>query len=169
MKKLLFLFLLIPSLLFAEDLLKVRINLFEGGQNSFDLYDIVSPNQGSLIKNVVLNKKGQLSKRKGQALFANDVSDTGFTGLGSFYPDTSNKYILTASGVSVIRSNDSAVDWVVVNPSNSLTTGKKTEFVQANKLLFILNGQDPTANYTGSSWDPGAVSTASPPVARTPP
>ena len=166
-KKLLLLFLLIPSLVFAEDILKVRIDLFEGGQNSFDNADVLQSNQGQVVQNVVLNRKGQLSKRTGQLLFANDVSNTAFSGIGTFYPDSSNKYILVASGVSVLRSNDSAVNWASVNPSNPLTPGNDTEFIQANNLLFILNGQDYTPYYNGSTWFPGVNSSASCPVSTT--
>ncbi len=162
------LFLLVATFGYCEDdLLKVRIALFDGGQDSFDLSDAINPNQGVSFVNTILNKKGQLFKRLGNSLFANDISNTAFTGLGTFYPDTNTKYIISASGPSVIRSTSAGINWSVANPSNNLTSGKNTEFVQANLLLFILNGQDPTANYNGSSWDPGSLSAASPPVATT--
>lgn len=163
--------LLSVNLLFAqEELQKVKINLFEGGQNSADLSDIISANQGVLMQNVVLNKKGQLFKRKGQSVFphwSEDLSNTAFNGAGIFYPDANTKYFLAASGVSVIRSDSSNASWVIVNSEDSLTIGKTTEFLQANDLVFIINGYDNTAAYNGTTWDPGSSSTASPPVATT--
>src|SRR3990167_4787254 len=89
-------------------------------------------------------------------------------GIGTFYPDANTSYLIAASGVSVIRcTNSIAVAWSIVNPSNNLTSGKDTEFIQANNLFFILNGYDNTANYNGSVIDPGSTSTASPPIATT--
>mgnify|MGYP001614611738 CR=1 FL=1 len=168
MKKFLLIFFLLINSAFAEDTLqKVRIDLFDGGQDSANFSAAISPSSGSLFKNIVNSKKGQLSKRKGQSLFSQDVSNTAFTGIGSFYPDANTTYITAASGVSVIRSTPAGVNYTIVNPSNNLTTGKDTEFVQANDLLFVLNGQDYTANYSGSAWDPGSSSTASPPVGTT--
>ncbi len=153
---------------FAQDeLQKVRINLFDGGQNSFDLPSIISPNQGVLYENTVLNKKGQLFKRKGQRLFASDVSNTAFTGVGTFYPDPNTSYILAASDVSIIRGDTEELYWTTINSASPLTAGKNTEFLQANDLCFILNGYNTTVNYNGSIWDPGSTSTASPPVGTT--
>jgi len=165
--------LLISTCAFAQveqgdkGLLKVRVDLFHGGQSSFDLSDVIDASQGTLVKNVVLNKKGQLFKRKGQALFATDISNTAFTGLGAFYPDVNTSYLMVASGEQILRSVLSPASWLRVNPENNLTTGKDTEFIQANNLLFILNGSDSTANYSGSVWDPGSSDTASAPVATT--
>ena len=164
---LLTLFLLSSEARCSDELKKVRIDTFDGGQDSFDLASVINPNQGKLFKNVVINRKGKLSKRKGQALFAQDLSNIAFTGIGRFDPDQSTSYLVTASGTIVQRSLSSPASWVTANPKNALTTGKNTEFVQANALLFILNGQDPTANYSGSVWDPGSSSTASPPIATT--
>jgi hypothetical protein len=145
----------------SDELKKVRIDAFEGGQNSFDLSSVINPNQGILFSNIVLNKKGQLSKRKGQALFAQDLSNIAWTGIGRFDPDQTTSYLIAASGTSVIRSLISPTLWVSIGASPPLTANKNTEFIQANDLLFILNGQDYTANYNGLVWDAGTSSTAS--------
>lgn len=159
------------STLFAQgELQKVRVNLFEGGQNSYDLPSIISANQGVLVSNASISRKGQLSKRTGQELFESDLSDTAFTGLGIFNPDPNTQYILAASGVSVIRSDTTPASWTIVNTGYNLTPGANTEFIQANDLFFILNGTDYTANYNGSIWDVGndwATGTSSPPIATT--
>lgn len=156
------------SPLFAQDeLQKVRINLFDGGQNSYDLPSIISSNQGILVSNASISRKGQLSKRIGQELFESDLSNTAWTGLGVFNPDPNTQYILAASGVSVIRSDTTPASWLIVNSGNNLTTGQNTEFLQANDLYFVLNGTNPTAAYNGSVWDPGSTDTASPPIATT--
>ena len=169
MRKLIFLFLIFFSVnCYAEDqLLKVRIDDFSGGQNSFDLSDVISPNQGTSFINIILNKKGVLSKRMGQTLFANDISDTAFTGLGTFYPSATVSYILAASGPSIIRSDTVGANWTTINGSNPLSSGKDTEFVQANNLLFILNGSNQTPLYDGTTWTVSGGTTASPPTATT--
>lgn len=151
----------------SGELQKVKINLFEGGENTYDSPDIVNVSQGTLLANAVNSRRGQLFKRKGQDLFANDLSNTAFTGLGSFYPDINTAYIVAASGPSIVRSNAAGDNWITINGANPLTTGKDTEFIQANKLLFMLNGQDYTANYSGSVWDPGSSSASSPPIVTT--
>lgn len=150
-----------------SNLLKVRIDRFHEGQNSTDLVDIINPAQGELMQNIVLNKKGQLFKRKGQSLFSEDESNIAWTGLGIFNPDQNTKYILAASGIDIIREDTSPASWLIVNPTFKLTLGKDTEFVQANKSVFIFNGFDNTASYDGTTWDEGSSSTASPPSATT--
>lgn len=156
------------SSLFAQDeLSKVRINLFDGGQNSYDFPNIINANQGVLVQNASINRKGQLSKRKGQELFESDLSNTAWTGLGIFNPDPNTQYILAASGTSVIRSDTTPASWSIVSSDYSLTPSKNTEFMQANDLFFVLNGTDNTAAYNGTEWDPGSSSTASPPIATT--
>lgn len=167
-----------------EDLQKLRVDLFEKGQDSFSLADVIEASQGTLVQNVVLNRKGQLFKRKGQVPFphwSEDESNTAFTGLGAFTPDQNTKYLIAASGVKIIRSDNQATgapgslgaSWTIVNinaPSGQdydLTAGKDTEFLQCNDLFAVLNGFDETAFYNGSAWDPGSSSTASPPVGTT--
>ena len=170
------LFFLSTSLYAQEDLQKVRINDFSGGQNSYDLADIIQPNQGKLVKNAIISKKGQLSKRKGQSLFAEDLSDATFVGIGRFDVDVNTSYIMVASGPFVLRSLISPASWVYVNASSEgldpgqsslLSTGFDTEFIQANALLAIVNGQDRPAFYNGSSWESGYNSSASPPICAT--
>ncbi len=151
----------------SNGLQKVRIDVFDGGQNSFDLASVISPNQGSSVKNAIINRKGQIFKRKGQALFGRDDYNTPFTGIGGYYPDINSAFMLVASGQKVARTDTTGTAWTIVNPSNLLTADKDTEFVQANNLFFVLNGQDYTANYNGSAWDPGSSSAASPAVATT--
>ena len=151
-------------------LCKVRIDLFDGGQNSYDLPHIISANQGTIVKNAAISRKGQLSKRKGQELFESDLSNTAWTGLGIFNPDPNTQYILAASGNKIIRSDATPASWSIVNTGYAnfnLTPNKNTEFLQANDLYIILNGTDNTPIYNGTSWDPGSSSTASPPIATT--
>ena len=161
--------LFLATSVFAQvNLLQVRINDFSNGQNSNDLEDVISPSQGELMQNVVINKKGKLSKRKGQDLFNKDVGSTPFRGLGRFDPDTNTSYMLSASGANIIRSEISSTDWTIINPDDNLTADKNTEFIQANKLLFILNGSDASAYYDGNNFIPSLGSTSgSPPVATT--
>lgn len=160
------------SFTYADELQKVRVSYFEGGQNSADLSSVISANQGVLVKNAIINKKGQIFKRKGQRLFCADEENTPYTGVGVYNPDPNTSYLIAASGNKVVKALVSAASWTTVNPSNLLTPGKDTEFIQANDLFFLLNGYDYTANYNGTLWDPGATtpgatSNASPPIATT--
>lgn len=145
-----------------DQLLKVRINLFHGGQNSSDLSDVLEANQGTLMQNVVLNRKGQLSKRKGQALFVKDLGDTAHTGIGRFDPDPNTSNMMVASGTSIIKALSSASDWIIVD--NNQTSGRDTEFVQANELLFTLNGVDPVDWYDNTIWTVNTEGATSPPT-----
>lgn len=163
-----FLIFFLPSLVFAQaDLQKVRIDHFEGGMVSNYLADILQPTQGASMVNVEIDQIGRLSKRKGQSLFNVDVGNTALTGIGRFDPDATTSYLTVASGANVARSTVSAGSWTAASPTAVLTTGKNTEFVQANDLLFILNGFDNTAWYTGSALDVGGPYPSSPPTATT--
>ena len=170
MKKLLiglFLFFLTMPCFAQKGLGKVRIDLFDGGQDSFNLSDILESNQSQSAQNVVLSKKGQLSKRKGQEIFIASHGTVAFTGLGRFDPDTSTSYMMVASGVNVIRALSSSTEWTTVNSDDPISSGYDTEFIQANDLLFILNGQDPTHWYDGTTFTEGTDNTSSPPTAST--
>ena len=170
MKRLLntFLILAIAVPCYAQaNLGKVRIRDFSGGMDSNSIADILAPNQAASMVNVSLNRKGRLVKRKGQSLFNVDGSNTAFTGIGRFDPDATTSYLVAASDVDVIRATAGASVWTLANPASGLTAGKNTEFVQANDLLFVLNGFDRTAWYDGSAWTLGGTYPASPPTAAT--
>ena len=161
-------FVLSHSLCFAqENLQKVRITDFSGGMVSNSLADLLQPNQSASMLNVELSQPGKLKKRKGQSLFNRDVGSTAFKGIGRFDPDANTSYLVAASGVNIIRSLSSSVDWTIANPTSPLTTGLNTEFIQANDLLFVLNGYDNTSWYNGSNWIAGGSWPTSPPSATT--
>lgn len=150
-----------------EGFKKVRINDFTGGMNSHSLSSILPLNQGASMVNVEISRPGMIFKRKGQDLFNQDTGDTPFYGIGRFDPDATTSYLVAASGTQIIRSTSSAEQWTVANPSNALTPAQNTDFIQANDLLFALNGFDNTSWYNGSAWTPGLTYPTSPPVATT--
>jgi len=156
---------------YSQELIKVRIDDFSGGQNSYDLADSIDVNQGELVQNASQEKRGRLEKRKGQALFADDLGNTAFRGVGDFYPDSTTSYVLAASGTDIVRSTSAGASWTVVNTGKALTAGYNTEFLQADNLLFIFNGEDNTSWYDGSTFvlptSVGTVYPASPPKATT--
>lgn len=159
-------FLITTSISFAQDeLFRIHINQFDGGQNSFNLSNIISANQGTLVKNVILNRRGKLSKRKGITLFATDESDTAWTGISRFTPSATNDYLMTASGGTILRST-TAASWVEVNSADPLSTTNDKQFIQADKLLAVLDGENYPAWYTGTSFAIGAGGSASPPIAK---
>ena len=166
-------FLISTSTANAEELMKVRIANFEGGQNSYDLSDVININQGQTLSNVINSKKGQLFKRKGQSLFAGDESNTAWTGIGRYDPGINTSYIMAASGVRIVKSESSPASWIVINNatygggSGFLTDACDTEFIQANDLLFILNGTDYTSFFDNVTFNKGTNATGSPPVATT--
>jgi len=154
--------------LYAQEALKLlRINDFTGGMNSYSVPEHLELKQGASMANVVLSRPGRLSKRKGQGLFNRDVGNTAFRGIGRFDPDATTSYLVAASGTKVIRSESSSSSWTIANPSNALTSGNNTEFVQADKNLFILNGFDTTGWYNGSLWTDSVAYPTSPPSATT--
>lgn len=162
-----FLFISTASFAQVQDLQKVRIDSWSGGMVSNATSNTLQLNQAASMVNVRLDRKGLLVKRRGQALFNLDVSNTAFVGLGRFDPDRTTSYLIAASGVDVIRSESSSSNWTRANPDNPLTSGQNTEFVQANDLLFTLNGFDGTAWYNGSLWTDAGSYPSSPPTART--
>ena len=159
-------FLLVTSLYSQEGLQKVKISDFSGGQVSAFLDDTLEMNQGESFKNVVLNKKGQLSTRKGQDIFVVDIGNTAFTGIGRYDSDATTSYMIVASGTSIIRAEPAYTSWSTVKHS-SLTANKDTEFIQANNLYFVLNGTNPTSWLNGINWNGGTTGAASPPTATT--
>ena len=161
--------LLLTTTAFAQaDLQKVRINDFSGGMVTNILADILQPNQSVLASNVEIAKKGIISKRKGQALFASDVNSAAFTGLGRFDPDPSTSFMVMASGSSIATARNASSNWTVINTASPFSVGYATQFVQANDLLFILNGSDRTAWWDGSVYTQGNDwGNASPPTGTT--
>lgn len=171
--------LLIPLMLVAtpvlsqiENFVKVRIVDYSGGQVSKNYADELTNTQGALIQNAIINVKGQLSSRLGQLLFNTDTNGTAFAGIGRFDLEnagTTTSYLVVASAPSVVRSLSNGTTWIIINSGHAITTGKNTEFVQANNQLFMLNGFDNDAWWDGSSWTVGGTypGSASPPVANT--
>lgn len=141
-----------------EDFKKVRISAYEGGQDSNDYADKLAENQGALVINGVIKNKGQIYTRTGQSIFNIDTRSSAFNGLGRFDPTSSTSYIMAASGTSVVSSLSSGTQWTIANPSNALTTGLSTTFIQANNLFFVLNGTNATSWWDGSSWFTGGAS-----------
>lgn len=150
-----------------QSLEQIRINDFSKGMNSFDAPDVLGQGFSASNVNVVLNKFGKLTQRKGQDIFNLDVGNTAFRGLGRFDPDKTTSYIVTASGTDVIASLSNDTSWRVTNYASQLTSGQDTEFVQANDLLFTLNGFNETSWWDGSTFAEGSGYPASPPSATT--
>ena len=170
MKKFLILtlILLLPLPCFAQvNLNKTVINDFSGGMNSFSIADILKDSEAASLVNVVISRPGRISKRKGQGLFLKDVGSTPFVGIGRYDPDANTSYLVVASGNTVDVALSNSTEWRPASTSSILTSGKNTEFVQANDLLFALNGFDNTGWYTGSQWISGGDYPSSPPTATT--
>lgn len=146
---------------------KIRIDLWDGGMVSNSLSDILEPNQGASLVNVVLDRPGRLEKRKGQALFVEDIGNTAFTGIGRFDPDRTTSYLIAASGTNIINALSSSSKWSLASPTSIVTSGQDTEFVQANDLHFVLNGFDTTGWWDGVTFDTGGPYPSSPPTATT--
>lgn len=155
-----------PAFAQTSDIQKVRIALFDGGQNSQDFFDKLDPNQGTVVQNADISNKGQANTRKGQALFNTDVGSTAFTGLGADYIDSNTSYHIVASGTEIDRNTTTS--WTKISTS-SMGSGFDTGFVQANNLLFVYNGSANTAWWNGvtNAWNAGGSWPTSPPIATT--
>lgn len=164
-----FFLLFFVNLAFGQaELQKVRIEDFSGGMVSNATPDILAPNQAASAVNVEINRPGKISKRRGQTLFNTDVGSTAFRGLGRFDPDATTSYMIVASSTSVARSLASQTSWLTFNGASNLTSGLDTTFIQADKLLFIVNGFDNPFWYDGANWFAGSnVYPTSPPVTKT--
>jgi len=170
MKKLFLSLAIICSLttaLFAQQgLQKVRIDDFSGGMNSRSVVNKLEPNVAASVVNVDISRPGELSTRKGESLFVRDVGSTFFRGLGRFDPDMATSYLVAASRASVISALSTDTQWRIENSSKDLTEGQDTQFVQADKVLFVLNGQDNTSWWDGTVYNAGGTYPTSPPKAK---
>ncbi len=150
-----------------DQFLKVRVVDYSGGQVSKFYADELAVNQGALVQNAIINVKGQISSRTGQALFNTDTNTTAFGGLGRFDLEnagTTTSYLIAASAPSVITSLSTDTSWTIRNSGHNITVGHNVEFVQANNLIFTLNGFDQPAYWDGTTW---TVTGASVPTATT--
>ena len=151
----------------GEPTAKLRVDQWHGGMVSNALNTSLEPNQFASMLNVELSKLGEVSTRRGQALFIEDLGNTAFRGLGRFDPDKTTSYIVSASGQAVIQAQATDEKWTLTSPLSVLTSGKDTEFVQANDLLFVMNGFDRMHWWNGSNFTGGGIYPSSPPTATT--
>lgn len=154
-----------PALSQDEQLYRIHINDFSRGQNSYDLPNIIEANQGQLVKNVALSRRGRLSKRKGVDLFAQDLGSENWTGVGRFTPSSTNDFMMVASGGTIHRST-TAASWVTINPGSPISVTADKEFIQADKLLIILDGTNYPPYYNGTTYTESLETTASPPITK---
>lgn len=154
-----------------ENFAKVRIEDFSGGQNSKDYADKITNAQGAYMVNGYNTIKGQLTTRLGQAIFNTDTGGSAFQGLSRF--DLTNgvttSYLIAASAPSIIRSLSTDTTWTTINSGHPITAGIPVNFIQANSLLFALDGTDPTSWWDGTTYTVGGTfpGSVSPPTATT--
>lgn len=149
-----------PALSQIDNFLKVKIVDYSGGQVTKNYGDELTPNQGTLIQNGIINSKGTFSTRLGQAVFNSDTATTStptaaFSGVGTYNfqnGSTVVPYMIAASAPSVITSLSNSSTWTVINSGHNITAGKTVEFVQANNLIFMIDGSDNTAWWNGTAW-----------------
>lgn len=138
-----------------DNFLKVKVVDYSGGQVSKNYADQLTNNQSPLIENSIINVKGQSATRLGQLLFNVDTNSAAFGGVGSYYLQSGANeipYIIAASAPAVIVSQANDTHWTTINGASSITVGHNTEFVQANNLIFMLNGFDNDAWWNGTTW-----------------
>lgn len=175
-----FVFLLTISLLFEgrsalsqiENLLKVKIVDYSGGQVSKNYADQLTNVQGALIQNAIINVKGEISTRLGQSLFNVDTNSAAFSGVNNYYFQSGSSivpFVIAASGPSVITSQSNSQNWTIINNGHNITPGHNVEFIQASNLIFMINGFDNTAWWDGTKWMVAGTypGLASPPTATT--
>jgi hypothetical protein len=162
-------FLLLATPCYSQtNLQKLQIIDFSKGMNSYDNPDVLQDGVGASMVNVVLSQSGKLTKRKGQAMFNADEGNTGFTGIGRFDPDKTTSYMVVSDGVAVKDSLSNSTSWETFNPASALTSGKDTEFIQANNFLFVLNGFDAPIWWDGNNlFKSFGYELASPPTTST--
>ncbi len=157
----------LPAYSQIENFLKVKIVDYSGGQVSKNYADQLQNNQGALIQNAIINVKGQAQSRLGQLLFNTDTQGVAFNGFNRFDLETAGSttsYMMVASAPSVVSSLSNSSTWTIRNSGHNITVGHDVEFVQANNLIFMINGFDQTAYWDGTNW---TVTGASVPTATT--
>lgn len=122
---------------------------FSGGQNSRDNVAAIADNEGTLIQNWHINKKGKLFKRGGLTLKGTDQGANKVLGAANFYRGTSNHDLVMVYDTNLDYFDSSGNDWATLD--SGFTTGKSMEFETANDVLYMTNGTDNVHSWDRSS------------------
>ncbi|MDD5355088.1 MAG: hypothetical protein PHY56_00900 [Candidatus Omnitrophica bacterium] len=157
-KKLIFLLLFLPALVFAQD--QIANNPFKNKIYSFDKFNgglntkasnySLSSNQGDICENLRFNTKlGSISKRE-QILTYGTADDTeAITGIHRLYLKDGTKVLLVNHGDEIEKGTDSTGAFTSIL---SLTTGNyRWQWLTWNNIAIGTDGYNQPVKYDGSS------------------
>lgn len=101
------------------------------------------------MQNIQFVEAGGISKRYGYTALGTGLSNNP-RGLGTYVDSSNSKYVCTIDGTSLKYLKDTSTTWTAAG-GDTFTTGLTTTFTQAGGNLFIWNGTDGGAYFTGST------------------
>lgn len=124
------------------------INDFSKGLNSH-ISDLNTPaNQANEALNVRFNDRyGALSKRELLVGYGNTTSGAAITGLHRFYKSDGTVKLIASSGTKLYVGDDDTGNFTVIK--QSLTDGKRWNFVTYQDIAIGMNGYDNPIKYDG--------------------
>jgi hypothetical protein len=134
---------------------EITYDNFAGGVNDTDRPGQVGPAQLSDGANISFDDRGGVKERAGSAQYASTISgSTAVLGLHAYEKySTGVIYPLCVYATDIYYNN--AGTWTA--QSQSLTTGKVADFVDAFDVVYFVNGTDNVRYWNGSSWTADAT------------
>jgi len=116
---------------------------FSGGQNSSDDAASIPLSQAQLLQNCIITRAARCTCREGITVLGTSNSTTNkILGLFHFNAGSALDTILRARATKIQKIATDFSDWEDITGLTTLTTGLKTNFVQAIDNCYIMNGTD---------------------------
>lgn len=122
---------------------KLRQNDFSGGQNSGDDPMNIGQNQGQLLQNSIITRKGRTTQRLGITKLGTSNSTSNVI-LGTFHYNAGATLdtLLRARLTKIQNIRSDFTVWDDITGLTALTSGLPTNFAQGLDRCFIMNGTD---------------------------
>ena len=122
---------------------KLRQVDFSGGQNSADEAATIGQNQGQLLQNCIISKKGKCAQRLGiTKLGTNNGTSNRILGTFNYNAGAALNTLLRARLTKIQNIRSDYTVWDDITGLTTLTSGLTTNFAQGLDRCFILNGTD---------------------------
>lgn len=122
--------------------------------------NLIDDREASDLQNIAYVEAGGVSKRTGYKQLGDNLSNNPM-GLGSYTDSASSKYVCTIDGTALKYLKDTSTTWATAT-GDTMTASQSTTFTQAQGKLFVWNGTDGGAYFTGSAVTrPGTAPKAS--------
>lgn len=111
--------------------------------------NLIDDREASDLQNIQFVEAGGVSKRFGYTQLGDNLSNNP-RGLGTYMDSAGSKYVCTIDGTSLKYLKDTSTTWTAAT-GDTFTADKTTTFTQARGNLFIWNGTDGGAYFSGSA------------------